>query len=80
MRPALRQERTLVGAKIGRLTVVGMLNTSKSICVVRCCCGQYETRRPRAIRNPKNSVDACDRCRHLDYLRRHSLFRNGIGA
>lgn len=77
MRPIPRGVPNLVGVKFGRLTVVGLFTEAASngtgakgiaLWVVRCSCGSYETRRGKSVRNPNNSVDACDKCRHLLHL------------
>lgn len=67
----------LTGRAFGRFTVIGLLDappeekSSKKPrqWVVRCACGDYETRTARAIRNPNNAHDACDYCLHLQNLR-----------
>lgn len=60
----------LIGVKCGQLTVVGLsLHSGKSghgratAWVCRCSCGYYVLRKTRAVRNPKNSKDACAPCR-----------------
>jgi len=77
----------LTGRRCGWLTVVGLLDREKVYSfprraskrgapwVVRCVCGAYETRRRKALMNPKNRVDRCHVCqkiatmkRHMDYL------------
>jgi len=71
----------LTGRKFGRFTVIGLiggLSTPRFYWVVRCACGNYETRRPKAIKNPKNNLDRCADCRHLLFLKRESYyFRTG---
>jgi hypothetical protein len=58
----------LIGRKFGRLTVIGLAadyNPKKSArWVVRCACGDYETRKATAIRNPNNGEDRCQVCLH----------------
>jgi hypothetical protein len=59
------------GCTFGRLTVLGIhaLSTSnKQVWVVRCACGDYETRRAKAIRKA-DPRDACEDCARLEYLR-----------
>lgn len=59
----------MLGRRQGRLTVIGLAaeyNPSKPArWVVRCDCGDYETRNARAIRNELNSEDRCQKCHHL---------------
>lgn len=55
----------LVGMRNGRLTVVGLYADGISAWVVRCDCGDYETRTAKAIRNPKNFGDRCVKCRKI---------------
>ena len=73
----------LTGRKFGRFIVAGYLGKplgekQKQPCwLVRCSCGDYETRTARAIRNPQNAGDRCENCRHLAYLKRtDSYLRN----
>lgn len=63
----------LIGIKFGRLTVDGLYEKGKWL--VRCECGAYETRRPKAIKNPKNNIDCCNFCRHKAYLKRDEFYR-----
>lgn len=63
-----------VGDKIGRLTVVGLLQESKKGWLMRCDCGNYTTRKTKSVLNPKNHIDRCDECRHLAYLKRMEKF------
>ena len=63
----------LTGTKFGRMEVVGYLASGKNkgaIWLVRCSCGDYETRRSSAIRNGSNSIDCCNKCRHIQHLKR----------
>lgn len=73
MRPIPENAPDLIGVKFGRLTVIGLhagMNSSNGATwVVRCVCGTYEPRKAKAIRNPKNSKDACHSCRNVEYLR-----------
>jgi hypothetical protein len=62
----------LTGRAFGRFKVVGMLNAGRWLC--RCSCGDYETRRHRAILNPENFGDRCENCRHLAFLKRREVF------
>ena len=70
----------MTGAKCGRLTVVGFWGfswgkNSKGLWLVRCCCGRYEVRRTRAIRNAANRDDCCCVCKHRKHLQRNDEFR-----
>lgn len=68
----------LAGRKVGRFTVIGYLGKlSKSkaaLWLVRCACGDYESRNAKAIRNPENRGDRCDKCRHLSHLKRRETY------
>lgn len=62
----------LAGMKFGRFTVIGMLARAKGLSlkqpakwVVRCACGDYETRSAKSIRNPRNANDCCYKCREV---------------
>lgn len=84
--PAVKDLR---GRTVGKLTVIGLAkptgrstkqNGSGRLWVVRCSCGHYETRRAKAINNPKNAdIDACDLCRHVTYLQRLDAHRQEFG-
>lgn len=68
----------LLGARRGKLTVVGLCAQSRKdgaqwLC--RCVCGYYVTRATKAIRNERNDCDSCDRCRQVAFLRRASTYR-----
>jgi hypothetical protein len=59
------------GAQTGRLTVIRYFASHKRIgalWLVRCSCGDYETRRTGAFVNPNNSDDRCSKCRHLEFV------------
>lgn len=62
------------GIRFGRFRVLGLLSISNpkkpAAWVVRCACGMYETRKAKAIRNPKNVDDCCRACRRLQQLKR----------
>ncbi len=66
----------LIGAKFGRMEVVGFLADSTKEYVVRCLCGDYETRRARAIRNPENFGDRCTVCQKDAHIKRHDAQGN----
>ena len=72
------KETDLTGLKFGRFTVIGKYGNfgkkKKPRWLVRCTCGDYETRTSRAINNPKNNNDCCDYCRHLIQLKRTDEF------
>jgi len=71
----------LTGIKFGRLTVVGMVKMEQTELspdkktggrwAVRCACGFYEMRTAKAVKNPKNSEDACQDCKSLENAKRH---------
>ena len=65
------------GHCFGSLVVLGratdpLLKKGKggSAYVCRCTCGYYTIRRAKAVLNPANDKDACDRCRQKQYLNR----------
>jgi len=68
----------LTGTKIGRLTVVGLLDSRShdkgARWLVRCSCGDYEARRSKALKNPNNAGDRCDLCRHQVFLKREQFY------
>lgn len=69
-----RGEHDLRGLTFGRFTVVGKFQRKSggkpALWLVRCACSHYETRRAKAINNPSNKGDCCDRCRQLLYAKR----------
>lgn len=65
----------LTGYRRGSLTVIGLSRDTAGVWVCRCVCGHYVTRRAKSIKNPANTIDACEFCRHVQYLRRASTFR-----
>ena len=73
----------LAGKRFGRMTVVAYCGRVKKqssgghfktffYWSVRCDCGKYSMRRHRSILRPTNDRDACEECRHLDFLKRRS--------
>jgi hypothetical protein len=60
----------IIGRKFGRLTVIGLHATVANSWVVRCDCGDYETRKYKALRNPLNVDDKCRRCSRLYTIRK----------
>ena len=72
--PDHKTTRGMIGYTFGRFTVVGLLRDSNpkkgAAWVVRCACGDYETRKAKAIRNSRNSEDRCAVCRYLVYIQR----------
>jgi hypothetical protein len=78
MKPVPKMVASKVGARFGRMVVVGYYGKTKrkgSLWVVRCCCGEYETRHTSAICKASNDDDCCDKCRHVKYLRRTDTYR-----
>jgi hypothetical protein len=69
----------LTGHVFGTLTVMGLwahkTEAGALRWVCRCRCGSYLTRSTKAIRNPQNARDACDKCRHLAYLKKATQWR-----
>lgn len=72
---ARKEFQDLTGRTVGRLTVQGYSLDFPSHWVVRCVCGRYSTRRARAIKNPENTQDRCEHCRHLASLKRSEMYR-----
>lgn len=71
----------LTGMTVGNLTVMGLWRDQQDgknglLWVCRCVCGWYVTRKAKAIRNPKNAGDCCERCRQVVFLKRQSLLRD----
>lgn len=63
----------MTGRTLGRFTVVGWLGKpnrkTKSVWLVRCTCGNYETRGARAIKGGWPH-DACEQCKYLEKVKR----------
>lgn len=57
----------MIGRRFGRLRVVGLMpprsTGGPARWAVRCGCGEYEWRTAKAIRNPANKFDKCQKCR-----------------
>ena len=78
-RPLAWNQQNLAGRTIGTLTVIGLAAwkaanakataSQRTRWVCRCLCGWYVIRSTKAIKNPNNAEDACDRCRHLAQLK-----------
>jgi hypothetical protein len=64
----------LTGHKFGDLTVMGLARDCLKRYVCRCCCGVYVLRTAKAVKNPKNTEDKCERCAHYDYQRKKGRF------
>lgn len=81
IKPLPRNAPNLIGMSFGRFKVVGYLgpighaNAQHGAWLVRCSCGRYEYRRAKAIRNQKNTADACQECRHVMTLRKGERWR-----
>jgi len=65
----------LVGIKFGRFVVLGMSADIAGSWIVRCDCGDYETRKAKAIRNPNNFGDRCTKCRNVAFERKDYEFK-----
>jgi len=65
----------LAGMTFGRFVVLGISADYARHWVVRCSCGRYSTRTAKAIKNPENTQDRCEHCRHLAFLKREEAFR-----
>ena len=75
LRPIPLNMEDLRGEKFGRFTVLGAAAHHKGRWVVRCACGMYTLRTTKAVKNPANTVDCCEQCRHLRYLKNSDFFR-----
>lgn len=67
----------LTGLKFGRFTVIGLHDSKRgshakgpATWICKCVCGDYESRTKKAITNPKNTQDACKKCRDWLYKQR----------
>jgi hypothetical protein len=72
------QGEDLSGFEVGRLTVIGIakLNEKKKRkWVVRCLCGNYETRSAKSIKNKENFKDRCYECKVRFYEKRNYMYR-----
>lgn len=68
----------IIGQKFGRLTVIGLSTTIRGSWVVRCVCGDYETRKHKALRSEKNWGDRCMVCRDKAYrIKNHEWIAHG---
>ncbi|HEC61210.1 MAG TPA: hypothetical protein ENI27_03035 [bacterium] len=73
-------EEDQTGKRFGFFTVVGKHRNERTrgqyaLWVVRCNCGNYETRRSRSIKNLNNNNDRCEACRDLVYLKNKEQYR-----
>jgi len=64
-----------IGYKFGRFTVIGLHATMRGSWVVRCSCGDYETRKFKSIYNPSNFGDRCEKCRKVASVRKYYELR-----
>jgi len=75
VRPGIK---SYVGKNFGTFTVVGLHGFKaggKKTWVVRCSCGNYETRTTRAIINTRNTKDRCQKCLEVAFLKRKEEYR-----
>lgn len=75
LRPVPPNMEDLRGTRFGRFTVLGVAAHHTGRWVVRCDCGIYTIRATRAVKNPANTVDCCEQCRHLRYVKNSEFFR-----
>lgn len=59
----------LTGTEFGWFKVIGLHAERRGRWIVRCSCGDYEVRTPKAIKNPMNSNDKCRECRNIEFLK-----------
>lgn len=69
MKEVKPNELDLTGIQYGAFTVKGLSAEAKGRWVVQCNCGTFSVRSAKAIRNPANCEDKCNRCRRYAYLR-----------
>lgn len=64
----------LTGLVVGRFTVVGCLGKlnpkKKAVWLVRCACGNNETRGARYLKTGGNPNDMCEHCRYLERVKK----------
>lgn len=65
----------LTGRRVGRFTVLGISRDFTRQWVVRCECGRYSTRKAKSVKNPANTQDRCEHCRHLAFIKREEHWR-----
>ena len=73
-------DKDLTGTRVGRLVVTGLHRDINRRWVLRCDCGWFTTRSAKAIKNPGNSSDMCERCRRLDYVQREEKIRRELNG
>lgn len=61
----------LTGKRFGSLTTIGFLggNNKRGLWLVRCDCGDYESRRTKTVKNGKPE-DCCQKCQRWRYVQR----------
>lgn len=64
----------LIGAKLGRLTVVGLAEQGKLRWVCRCSCGNYVLRRSQTVQKAAPDA-ACPQCYLHAVSKRHDFIR-----
>lgn len=76
--PCPKNKKNLTGKKRDRLTVIGLyagednpkaVESKGSLWVCKCVCGAYVTRRQHKLAKDTTTIDACDECRQLEYLK-----------
>lgn len=70
----------LIGYGFGSFVVVGYLGSKrdKGRWLVKCTCGDYETRTSKSARSPANDMDCCERCRHTAQLKAMDAHSRGL--
>lgn len=82
IRPALkvwtsdREDTNLMRKRVGKFTVIGLSANVAARWIVKCDCGMYALRRARAIINPENTLDRCQKCEHLRNTDRRDHFKD----
>lgn len=73
-RSTMRTFDNMIGVSFGSLHVVGYLGrrhkSKPSNWLVRCLCGDYESRTVRSIKNPLNTKDCCMECAYREQVKR----------
>lgn len=66
----------LTGMTVGRFKVMGLHTVSPARWSLRCSCGRFSLRRAKSIKNPKNDIDRCERCRHLAAKQKSHIYHS----
>lgn len=90
LRKKYKGSHSLIGVRSGRLTVVGYFGRKQSpngktkgaqsqLWLVKCDCGDFETRTGKALKKKKSGQDRCENCQYFERMKRREYFlANGI--